>query len=362
MDTGLGLGRGLAAAASWGVTEVIAAIVARRAGSLRTTAWVHVTALVFLVGLLVLTGTPLPRDPGVVAASLLWGTLGGVAYLAFYTSLRHGPVTVTSPIVAMYGGMSVVLAVVLLDEPIAVPQAVGVVVAVTGVVLASIVVEPGGRRPRAAGPGVAYAVVALVLFGVHTVGIAPVIEAGGWLPVLALSRLANTVTAWGVLLGSRSGRFPGRAGTGPEAATLPAAAGAASTTLAGGDGVAGDGADGDGVRAMGPAHVPLVAMPLGEVAEAAIEPDGPGTGGGTGRRNASTVAGGFVAGVLDACGFAAFAIGLALVPVWLIGIVSSFGPVVTVVAGVALFGERPRPVQWLGLLLVLGSVFLIGLG
>jgi drug/metabolite transporter (DMT)-like permease len=327
MDTGLGIGLGLTAAASWGVTEVIAAIVARRAGSLRTTAWIHVTALVFLVALLVITGTPLPEDPGVIVASLLWGTLAGVAYLAFYTSLRHGPVTVTSPIVAMYGGMSVVLAVVLLNEPIATPQVIGVVIAVTGVVLASIVLEPGGRRPRVVGPGVAYAVVAMVLFGVHTVGIAPVIEAGGWLPVLALSRVANTATAWGVLFASRSGRFAARR----ERATVPA-------------------------------HARLLAMPMGEVVDAAIEPEIPAPGATVGaRRDVRILVGGLVTGILDACGYAAFAIGLALVPVWLIGIVSSFGPVVTVVAGVALFGERPRPIQWLGLFLVLASILLIGL-
>ena len=69
-----------------------------------------------------------------------------------------------------------------------------------------------------------------------------------------------------------------------------------------------------------------------------------------------------LAGLLDIGGFIAFAVGLEIAPTWLIGITSSFGPVIAVAAGVLLFGERPRPVQWLGLGLVLVSVFLIALG
>jgi drug/metabolite transporter (DMT)-like permease len=67
-------------------------------------------------------------------------------------------------------------------------------------------------------------------------------------------------------------------------------------------------------------------------------------------------------GLLDVGAFIAFAAGLEIAPTWLIGISSSFGPVIAVAAGVALFGERPRPVQWLGLGFVAASVFLIALG
>ena len=68
------------------------------------------------------------------------------------------------------------------------------------------------------------------------------------------------------------------------------------------------------------------------------------------------------AGLLDIAGFIVFAVGLQVSETWLIGITSSFGPVVAVAVGVLVFGERPRPVQWLGLAFVLASVFLIALG
>jgi drug/metabolite transporter (DMT)-like permease len=54
-------------------------------------------------------------------------------------------------------------------------------------------------------------------------------------------------------------------------------------------------------------------------------------------------------GVLDAAGLISISIGLESAPTWLVGLASSFGPAVTILAAVALLGERLKPVQWLGL-------------
>ena len=62
---------------------------------------------------------------------------------------------------------------------------------------------------------------------------------------------------------------------------------------------------------------------------------------------AATAAG--LAGLLDVVGVVAFAMGLAVAPTWIVGLASSFGPVVAVVVAVALWGERLRASQWLGL-------------
>jgi len=56
-----------------------------------------------------------------------------------------------------------------------------------------------------------------------------------------------------------------------------------------------------------------------------------------------------VGGVLDAAGLISLSIGLDGAPTWLVGLASSFGPAVTILAAVALLGERLRPVQWVGL-------------
>ena len=56
-----------------------------------------------------------------------------------------------------------------------------------------------------------------------------------------------------------------------------------------------------------------------------------------------------VGGVLDIAGFVAFAVGLEQAPAWIVGLASSFGPVVSVVVAIVLWGERLQPSQWLGL-------------
>jgi drug/metabolite transporter (DMT)-like permease len=56
-----------------------------------------------------------------------------------------------------------------------------------------------------------------------------------------------------------------------------------------------------------------------------------------------------------------FAYGLEHAETWLVGLASSFGPAVTIIAAVALLGERLRPIQWLGLAGILVGMIAIGL-
>lgn len=354
-----GIALGLLAAAAWGATDVVASLLARRTGSLRATAWVQLVTLVVLVALLLGTRTALPSDPMIVLASLFWGIVSAVAYVSFFTALRHGPLTVVSPTVSVYGGLSVVLAVLLLGETLRPIQAVGTVVAVAGVLLVSIVVDRAAGRVRVVGPGVLYAAVSLVAFAAVTVGLSPVIGAAGWLPVLVLARIANTSAAWALLgarrlLRARAARVAAASSSAPAPdRSIPASAPSSFR------------------REGAHTHV-VVAGPLGEVADPDEHAPGPsrvGPGPAPRRRRRAgivaarvTIALGLGAGLLDVTGFISFAIGLEVAPTWLIGLTSSFAPVVAVAAGVLLFGERPRPVQWAGLGLVLLSIVLIGLG
>jgi drug/metabolite transporter (DMT)-like permease len=287
---------GLTAALTWGLTDVAAMVASRRVGSLAATAGTQVVTLLVLVSLALATGTGLPADPAVVATAFGCGIISAVAYLAFYTALRHGPITVVSPVVSMYGGLTVVLSILLLGERLAPTQVLGVAVATSGIVLAAVAFDGGLRRARPVGPGVAYALVALVAFAAVTVILSGPIRAAGWLPVLLVARIANAGTVCAIL---------------------------GTTRLR---------------RRSGPATLPARRLD---------------------RRVAGLV---LAAGLLDVAGFIAFAVGLQVSETWLVGITSSFGPVVAVAVGVLVFGERPRSVQWLGLAFVLASVFLIALG
>jgi drug/metabolite transporter (DMT)-like permease len=287
---------GLMAALVWGTTDVVATLASRRVGSLAATAGMVLTSVVTLALLVLVTGTRLPEDPSVTVTALASGAISALAYLAFFTALRHGPITVVSPVVSLYGGLTVVLSIQLLGEQLAPLQAVGVVVATSGVVLAAVAFDQGIRSARPVGPGVAYALIALVAFAAVTILLSGPIRAAGWLPIMLLSRIANTSVAWMIL-----------------GATLV-------------------------VHRRAAAASPRWRLD---------------------RRAAGLVV---AAGLLDTAAFVAFAVGLQVSETWLVGITSSFGPVVAVAVGVLMFDERPRRIQWLGLVLVAASVFLIALG
>jgi drug/metabolite transporter (DMT)-like permease len=65
--------------------------------------------------------------------------------------------------------------------------------------------------------------------------------------------------------------------------------------------------------------------------------------------------------VLDIVGLMVFAYGLEVAETWLVGLVSSFGPAVTIVVAVAFFGERLRPIQWAGMAGILVGMIAIAL-
>jgi transporter family protein len=288
MSTGLLLGLG--AALAWGLTDVAGTYGGRRIGSLRALAGAQATGVVALIALVMVVGG-LDRVASMSVADLVLCALMGLAamgaYLSFFTALRMGPLAVVSPTVAAYGGLTVVLAILLRGETPTLVQVLGAALSTVGVVLVGLVTDGGLRSTRLVGRGVPLAVIALVLFAVLTIGLADPIIRNGWLPVIVVSRAAN--------------------------------AGACLALLA------------VVVTTRARWAAPLVA-----------------TAGSPGRAAGFVVA----AGALDLAGFVSYAVGLEVAETWLIGLASSFGPIVAVLVGLGLLGERLRPSQWLGLALV----------
>jgi drug/metabolite transporter (DMT)-like permease len=187
----IGLVLGLGAALAWGLTDVCATFGGRRLGSLRVLVASQVVGFALLGVLAVARGELVPSDPGSTLAAVLVGLAGTGAYLSFFTALRIGPLAVVSPIAAAYGGLTVVLAVLLAGERLTGIQALGAVIATGGVVLAGLVFDGGIRHARIVGRGVGFAVVALVLFAVMTMASAGPVRTAGWLPVIFVARLTS---------------------------------------------------------------------------------------------------------------------------------------------------------------------------
>jgi len=283
----LGLLTGLGAALAWGTMDIASALASRRIGSLRVVAGVQLVGATILVVVALLTSTTVPTDPTALALSALLGLIGGGAYFAYFTGLRVGPIAVVSGVVAAYGGLTVVLSVVLRGETLTPLQALGAATATVGVILTGIAFEGHWRSTRLAGPGVIFSIVALILFAMMAITTDVAIEYADWLQVLLVSRIVNAtlgVIVVGFVVWLAARRRPGD---------------------------------------------PLVAP--------VIVPT---------RRVFATVV---LAGVLDVAGLAVFAYGISQAPTWLVGLASSFGPAVTIIIAVAFLGERLKPIQWFGL-------------
>jgi len=299
----IGLLTGLAAAVCWGTLDLFSALASRRIGSLRVTTGMQIVGAVLVWAAAIATGTQLSMDPFVLVGGSLVGLAGAGAYLSYFTGLRIGPIAVVSGVVAAYGGLTVVLAVLLRGETLTTLQALGAIMATVGVVMTGLAFDQGWRNTRFASPGVAFAVVALVLFATMTIISDVVIDRAPWLEVILVSRTANAVLSMLVLV-------------------------LALTTF----------------RRLA---APII------VGEEGTD--------GAGRADARVIAFVILAGTLDVVGLAAFAYGLENADTWLVGLASSFGPAVTIIVAVALLGERLRPTQWIGLGGILVGMIAIGL-
>ncbi len=304
MSSGLLLGLG--AALMWGLTDVAAALAGRRYGSLRVVVSTQVVGVSVGVAILLASlarGAPVPQlNGGSVALALACGLFGCIAYVGFFTALKIGPISVVSPTVSAYGGLTVVLAVLVRGETLTPLQALGAAISTVGVMLVGLSFEGGMRSIKVVGPGVLFALVALFGFAGLTVTIADPIREIGWLPALIAARSSNAVL---------------------------------SATLL----------------------VIALVRPMAWT-ERFVNPNPPVSGVGPLRWPIAIVV---LAGLFDVLGLVSYAIGLEVSQVWLIGLASSFGPVVAVLVAVLFLGERPRPIQWLGMIGILVGIGLIGL-
>jgi len=198
-----GLGYGLFAAFVWGFTDICAALAARRLGGLATVAAVQATSFAGLCLFALLAADGSAFDLGVAPRAAALGIASAVAYISFFTGLGLGPIAVVSPVASAYGGLTVVLAVVLLGERLTASQALGAGLATIGILSVGLRADGHWRSTRFVGPGVPLAIVSLVTWAFVTIGITILVRETSLVPVLLVARGANTLTVWVLLWGRR---------------------------------------------------------------------------------------------------------------------------------------------------------------
>jgi drug/metabolite transporter (DMT)-like permease len=300
---------GLAAAIAFAGADLLAAHVARRVGSLPALAGSLCVSGAAFVVLGVVTQLRFPADPAWFFRMVMLGVLFAASYLTLFYALSVGPLSVVGPITAIYGPVTVLLAVVLLGERPGLLQMAAVPLAALGSILAAVINDPQRQRIRVVGPGPVFAVIAVVSSAAVTVWLQDEVREGGWVQAVIVLRLTGLTLAWLALLAAwlRHARGPMAAAREPRLEDRKRKSSPLTDAL------------------LGPRHAgftPTVAALMGAI------------------------------GLCDAIGLSALAHGLQVAPAWLVGLVTSTSPVFVTLVALLVLGERLRRSQWAGVGLV----------
>jgi uncharacterized membrane protein len=184
---------GLFAALGWGLADFFGALAGRRIGAISAVVAGQVLSALFITAVLVATGEsiqPLRADIWLVVVN---GAVAALAYTTHYKALELGPVAVVSPIGAGYALVGVALAVLILGERPTGLALIGAAVAVVGVALVSTDLEKLRRGIENRLPGLPWAVVAAISFGVAGFLLGWISDRAGWIPGLWGSRVSQVV-------------------------------------------------------------------------------------------------------------------------------------------------------------------------
>jgi drug/metabolite transporter (DMT)-like permease len=138
------------------------------------------------------------------------GALGWAGYACFYRALAIGPISVLSPIVSGYAMVTLLLAIVFLDERLGLAAACAVAVSVIGIVLSSSGLRHIFSVEWDDMHGLLFALAAMVLIGAFVLGVSVKTDDLGWLAPVFLARLFSTVFVFASLLRGGAWRFPDR--------------------------------------------------------------------------------------------------------------------------------------------------------
>jgi drug/metabolite transporter (DMT)-like permease len=192
---------GLLAAFCWGIPDVPLAVAVRRVGELSVLVGSLAIGLVVVTPVVLATGAPDITERGLVLAAIA-AAVTIAAYLAAFTAFQTCPVSVVTPILSCEGAVAAVIAVAG-GERLSAWLVVLLVVAVAGVVLVG---AGGGEGSRAQLRGVAWVLVAALLWGT-VLALGPPVsrELGVWWGFL-LVRAFALVLAIAVAIAARKAR------------------------------------------------------------------------------------------------------------------------------------------------------------
>jgi drug/metabolite transporter (DMT)-like permease len=184
---------GLFAALGWGLADFFGALAGRRIGAISAVMAGQLLSALFITVVVVATGESLRPLRADVWLVVLNGAVAAFAYTTHYKALELGPVAVVSPIGAGYALVGVALAVLILGERPSGVALAGAGIAILGVALVSTDLKKLRQGIANRLPGVPWAVVAAISFGVAGFLLGWISDRAGWIPGLWGSRVTQIV-------------------------------------------------------------------------------------------------------------------------------------------------------------------------
>jgi drug/metabolite transporter (DMT)-like permease len=182
---------GLWAAAAWGTSDYVAAVLGRRGGSFAVLVTAHTAATVLMAFLFLVV----LDEPGLsqrqLALALALGGLSVLTYTMLFRALQLGPLAIVSPVASSWVVVTLVLAIVILGESFGVVQAVGCGLIICGVRFSSRRAEEIADRPARARSGVVFAAGAMLGLGIYNFLLGRLSQDVGWFLPLFVSRGAG---------------------------------------------------------------------------------------------------------------------------------------------------------------------------
>lgn len=186
-----GILMGIMAMFIWGASDFFAAKASRYAGAFKTVFWSQIiSAILYLTAYMSIGKMPLLSQSTIIII-LIAGFLSIAAYLSFYKGLEIGKVSVISPIVACYAGVTVILSLIFLNETLSVLQATGAIFAILGAATASLRQHNIMKLlPKSMEAGTKYALFTMLATGIIFVLIDILVAEMGWFMPMFLIRIA----------------------------------------------------------------------------------------------------------------------------------------------------------------------------
>jgi uncharacterized membrane protein len=199
---------GVGAAVAWGAADYTTSVIAKGGRDFPALLAAHAAGSTCMALLFVFVVDPPALTTWDWVACIALGPFSVLTYLSLFRALELGPLALVSPVVAGWAVVTLFLALVVLAEPLDGTQILGCVALVSGVVLAAARIGRLEEGEVRTGPGVLFALAAMVALGVYNFALGNLAQNIGWFLPLFLSRTAGVVLMLG--LAARNGAWPWR--------------------------------------------------------------------------------------------------------------------------------------------------------